>query len=157
LDSRSGYDRKKSGGYALIKDLMESHTRDEQVKRMEIGEDLLQYEEVLRPGDYVFASGTSRSAVEMYRNLELIQEQPTETLPGTEAEELVSMPWRSQTAATTSAATGMGANGTNWRRGEVLNGVENNVRGDAERGWRGAQNFRNVPVTGFDLETEYWI
>jgi hypothetical protein len=148
LDSRSGYDWKKSGGYALIKDLMESHTRDEQIKRIEIGEDLLQYEEVLRPGDYVFASGTSRSAVEMYRNLELIQEQPTETPPGTEAEELVSMPWRSRTVATASAATGMGANGTNWRRGEVLNGVENNVRGGAERGWRGAQNFENSPVTG---------
>ncbi|KAH8787687.1 hypothetical protein BGZ57DRAFT_879625 [Hyaloscypha finlandica] len=148
LDSRSGYDWKKSGGYALIKDLMESHTRDEQVKRIEIGEDLLQYEEVLRPGDYVFASGTSRSAVEMYRNLELIQEQPTETRPGTEAEELVSMPWRSRTVATASAATGMGANGTNWRSAEVLSGVENNVRGDAERGWRGAQNFRNAPVTG---------
>jgi hypothetical protein len=148
LDSRSGYDWKKSGGYALIKDLMESHTRDEQVKRIEIGEDLLQYEEVPRPGDYVFASGTSRSAVEMYRNLELIQEQPTETPPGTKTEGLMSMPWRSWTVATASAATGTGANGTNWRRGEMPNSVENNVRGDAERGCRGAQCFGNSPVTG---------
>jgi hypothetical protein len=148
LDSRSGYDWKKSGGYALIKDLMESHTRDEQVKRIEIGEDLLQYEEFLRPGDYVFASGTSRNSVEMYRNLERIQGQPTETPPATEAEGLMSMPWRSWTVATASAATGMGANGTNWRRGEMLNSVENNVRGDAEKGWRGAQNFGNSPVIG---------
>jgi hypothetical protein len=147
LDSRSGYDWKKSGGYALIKDLMESHTRDEQVKRIEIGEDLLLYEEFLRPGDYVFASGTSRSSVEMYRNLERIQGQPTETPPATEAEGLMSMPWRSWTVATASAATGMGANGTNWRRGEMLDSVENNVRGDAERGWIGAQNFGNSPVT----------
>jgi hypothetical protein len=58
---------KDGQGHALIKDLVKSHKQDGQVKDIEIGDRLLEYEEALCPEDYVFAYDTTKSAMGIYR------------------------------------------------------------------------------------------
>ncbi len=66
VESKSGYDWQGSQGHGLLTDLVMSHRKDDQVKDIKIGDRLMEYKDVLRPQDYVFAFDNTRSAMELY-------------------------------------------------------------------------------------------
>ncbi|KAE9371631.1 hypothetical protein N431DRAFT_441607 [Stipitochalara longipes BDJ] len=143
------YEWQKSPGYALIKDLMDSHDRDAQTKDIQIGDELLEYEEVLRPGDYVFASDMSKSANQMYRNLKSIRGDDTESSPSSEPGEPRGIPWRSRTVAEAAAGTtNMSARNMNEvGRGSSRNRVEDDGIGDLQRGQKLRPDVGDAPAS----------
>jgi hypothetical protein len=101
-------------------DLMESHIRDEQTKFIQIGDEILQYEQALRPGDYFLASDPYASAENIYQQLGVVQDHDHGNADG----EAAHLPWRCRALAAAAAAPRVVApNMREWRGGHGHNGV----------------------------------
>jgi hypothetical protein len=75
VKSNSGYGWQGSQGHGLITDLVMSHRKDQHVKSIKIGDRFLEYQDVLRPQDYVFTFDRTRSAMELYEKPAEVEKQ----------------------------------------------------------------------------------
>ncbi|PMD30675.1 hypothetical protein L207DRAFT_592434 [Hyaloscypha variabilis F] len=163
--STAGYEWQDSPGHNLLKDLVQSHRKDRQVKELTIGERLLEYEEVLRPGDFVCAFDKEKDATDIYKEIaqqqEKAKEKPEHPTGVSEEGQVESGNPKTSARTWADAAAAIGAEVAalekaveSPRKGENQGTGRGNVERDLESSWRGhfGNAFNSFPRRGMSSQ-----